>query len=236
MVVEPVRQCGICGGQMFKEYNTRPHAQCAACRSLERTRLLWAVLDLEIELTAESRVLHFAPELALATRFQNLSGRLYKPCDVDPAKYRSFPMKVHHIDLCNLSKEISGSYDLIVHNHVLEHIRCDVESALRELSRLLRPGGSMLFSVPFRGQVTREYLGDDMTNEERTREFGQPDHLRLFGRSDFVELLDRIYEPGSISYDMREKFTEEDLLKIAVPKKVLLDLSGETIFHYRKPA
>ncbi len=82
----------------------------------------------------------------------------------------------------------SASFDLILHNHVLEHLPCSVEAVLVEMTRLLAPDGWHFLSVPFRRAKTEEDLGD-VAPERRTELFGQFDHMRIFGTKDFPELL-----------------------------------------------
>ena len=43
--------------------------------------------------------------------------------------------------------ELDSSFDFVISNSVLEHIP-DLEPVLREVARLLRPGGAFLFTVP----------------------------------------------------------------------------------------
>lgn len=73
------------------------------------------------------------------------------------------------------------SYDAIICNHVLEHVD-DFRMALKEMLRVLRPGGSFICSFPMSPDV--ELLDEDLsvqTDEERIRRFGQNDHRRIFG-------------------------------------------------------
>ncbi len=82
------------------------------------------------------------------------------------------------------------SVDLMVCYHVLEHIPDD-RAAMREMARVLAPGGLALVQVPFRpGTVTDE--DPDAPEEERVRRFGQADHVRYYG-DDFE---DRMVESG----------------------------------------
>ncbi len=53
----------------------------------------------------------------------------------------------HQQDICALTYS-SSSFDLVVCNEVLEHVY-DLEAALSELVRILRPGGKLLVTVPF---------------------------------------------------------------------------------------
>jgi len=66
-----------------------------------------------------------------------------------------------------------GSYDLIVCSHVLEHVPDDV-FLLREIGRLLAPGGKAFLNVPI--------------NEEH---FADPNHVRKYTTESFRALLKR---------------------------------------------
>ena len=81
-----------------------------------------------------------------------------------------------------------NSYDIIICNHVLEHVD-DYKAALKDVYRVLRPGGSFICSFPIDSDVS--LVDEDksiITYEERLVRYGQSDHKRLFGmRSD--ELL-----------------------------------------------
>ena len=83
----------------------------------------------------------------------------------------------------------SDSYDVIICNHVLEHVT-DYRKALRELRRIVRPDGMIIISFPVDTKLDTAYEDNRIvTKEDRVRHFGQHDHLRVFGR-DSKELLE----------------------------------------------
>jgi len=62
------------------------------------------------------------------------------------SEYGSTQINVRSEDLQRLSYS-EASFDLVVHSDVLEHVP-DVEQALAEIHRVLKPGGLHIFSVP----------------------------------------------------------------------------------------
>ena len=160
----------------------RPNVRCPGCDSFERHRLLWlALLRLWDEgvLRSEGRLLHVAPEnclgQALASRFDCLLVDLAPRPGVEAMDVRRIP-------------EPADSFDAIICNHVLEHVEEDGR-ALSELFRVLKPGGWASIQVPMEGSATFEdpSIRDA---EGRTRFFGQPDHVRKYGR-DFRQRLEK---------------------------------------------
>ena len=82
------------------------------------------------------------------------------------------------------------SNDVIICNHVLEHVD-DFKLALREMYRILRSGGSLICSFPMDPKV--DLIDEDpsiQTAEERLLRFGQDDHKRVFGMKSDRLLLD----------------------------------------------
>jgi SAM-dependent methyltransferase len=80
-----------------------------------------------------------------------------------------------------------GTFDAILCNHVLEHVRDD-RRAMSELRRVLRPGGWALLVPTIRNARTDEDPSVE-DPDERTRRFGQHDHVRIYGW-DYLERLD----------------------------------------------
>jgi predicted SAM-dependent methyltransferase len=80
-----------------------------------------------------------------------------------------------------------ASVDLIIANHVLEHV--DDAKASRELSRILRPNGVLLCMVPIVEGWATTYQNPDITTDEgRMLHFGQEDHVLSMAAISAIEL------------------------------------------------
>ncbi len=162
--------------------------------SLERHRLLWLFLKSDTNFfTANLKVLHFAPEQAFYRRFKNLDNLDYTTTDLIS------PLADVEADICNLPFE-NNSYDVILCNHVLEHIPND-QKAMQELYRILKPGGWGIFQIP--QDLSRQYTFEDdsITNKkERAKIFGQYDHVRIYGRDYFEKLRNIGFEVEEVHF------------------------------------
>jgi SAM-dependent methyltransferase len=81
------------------------------------------------------------------------------------------------------------SFDVILCNHVLEHVADDGQ-AVKELHRVLKPGGWGILQVPI--ALALGHTIEDPTassDDERIRMFGQRDHVRLFAAADYPSRL-----------------------------------------------
>jgi len=150
--------------------------------SLERHRLLWLYLKNETDFfTNSKKVLHFAPEQAFYKLFRNQKNLDYTTTDL------LSPLADVKADICDLPFP-DNSYDVILCNHVLEHIPDDTK-AMQELYRVLKPGGMGIFQIP--QDLKRETTFEDNSitdQKERAKIFGQYDHVRIYGRDFFDKL------------------------------------------------
>lgn len=64
------------------------------------------------------------------------------------------------LDITSVGSEHSGRYDFIISSDVFEHICQPVSKAFENAYRLLKPGGVMLFTVPYVDGQTREHFPD----------------------------------------------------------------------------
>lgn len=224
-------QCNICGGTEFTDMPKRPKVRCADCGSLERTRLAALHISRHVRLPPEARILHFAPERGLAAMLRELGGDNYRALDIDPSRYPG--LDVESFDLC---RDVFGlprdSFDLIVHNHVLEHIECNYSAVLTRLARSLSDTGTMLFSVPIVPGEFRDELMDASWEEKQAR-FGAMVHVRRFGSDFLQETLGMIF-PVPAHYDLLQSFSEEELAEANIPRHHWTSFTGATLFRVRK--
>jgi SAM-dependent methyltransferase len=154
----------------------RPNARCPRCQSLERHRLLWLYIQQRTDLlTAKLSVLHFAPEYFFQRKFSALPNLRYVAADLNPT------MGMVRMDVTEIPCA-DASFDVVLCNHVLEHIPDD-RRAMREILRILKPGGWAILQTPFEPERENTYEDPSIVSpDERKRAFGQEDHVRVYGR------------------------------------------------------
>lgn len=184
--------------------------------SLERHRLLWLYLKNETDFfTAPLKVLHFAPEQAFYKRFRKLKNLEYTTTDL------LSPLADVKANICNLPFE-DNSFDVIFCNHVLEHIPDDTK-AMQELFRVLKPGGWGIFQIPQDLKRETTFEDDSITDKkERTKIFGQYDHVRIYGRDYFDKLRSIGFAVEEIDYSA--EMTAEDIEKYRLAKGEIIPL------------
>jgi SAM-dependent methyltransferase len=178
--------------------------------SLERHRLLWLYLQNETNFfSAEIKVLHFAPEQCFLKRFKKLKNLEYTTTDLES------PIADVKADICNLPFK-DNSYDVILCNHVLEHIPDDTK-AMQELYRVLKPGGYGVFQIPQDLSRANTFEDDSITEKkERAKIFGQYDHVRVYGRDYFDKLRSIGFKVEEVNYT--KLLSKEDITKYCLAK------------------
>lgn len=184
-----VYECPVCGTiGRFRPHQGRRTAKCQGCGALERHRLQHCVLaDLFKSFRPEGkRAIHFAPDAMLKlfrARFAEVvTADLFRD-DVD------LKLDLRHLDLPD------ASFDFVFASHVLEHIDDD-RQALREIYRVLKPGGVAVLPVPVNAESTIEYpqpceaeflhvRAPGVDYHDRYREIF--DEVTLFSSADFPE-------------------------------------------------
>jgi hypothetical protein len=229
-------ECPLCLGEEFVDFKGRGTVRCATCGSIPRTRIAWLLLRDYARLRPGARVAHFAPEPTLAMRLLELCGAGYEPYDLDPGRYQArMPfVKVAACDLCtDLGDFAAGAYDAIVHNHVMEHLPCNHVMVLLQMQDLLKTGGVQVFSVPVTRGRTRSDMDPGLLAAQRTRHFGQWDHMVKFGADDHDMNLGRVFGQTNDSYHLEDLLDETALRRANIPVAQWRP-SGSTVFAVRK--
>ena len=202
-------------GKSFKSFlpygygKQRPNVLSPSTLSLERHRLLWLYLKNETDFfTSNKKVLHFAPEQAFYKRFRQLKNLDYTTTDL------LSPLADVKADICDLPFE-DNTYDVILCNHVLEHIPNDTK-AMQELYRVLKPNGIAILQIP--QDLNRETTFEDNTitdKKERAEIFGQYDHVRIYGRDYFDKLRSIGFKVDEVDYTAQLSLEEIDKYRLA---------------------
>jgi SAM-dependent methyltransferase len=209
-------KCAICDHQYSKflpygRINARENALCPNCLSLERHRLIWLYLkDKTNFFSTKFNVLHFAPEPCFINRFEKLHGNGYITADIE-SPLAKVKMDIHQIPFGE------NHFDVVLCNHVLEHVKDDIQ-AMKEIYRVLKPGGLAILQVPFFSPVEEKTFEDNSITDKRQREkiFGQDDHVRKYG----TDYTHRIAQSGLKPFEEKfaESFTEEQAYHFGVSR------------------
>jgi predicted SAM-dependent methyltransferase len=204
----------------------RPLGYCPHCNSKARQRRLWLFLEENSSLSVDHlRLLHIAPNHCFSRRFMRMSNLEYVQGEYRDRPYENLRHQSPKMDLTALPFN-SNSFDAIICQHVLEHIQPDRE-VMKELFRVLRPGGWATISSPIRWDQKTFEDPTIIDPKERQRAFGERIHVRIYGH----DLKDRLEEAGfNVQVDFgkdieritREKYglrDDEDLFYCTKEKK-----------------
>jgi len=170
--------CNLCNTESNFFINTSNNKRilynsiCPNCSSRKRHRGLYEIYKLYLKKIDSPNILHFAPEPVfynLFKSYQYITSDLHLT-DVD------IKLDIENIDYK------SNSFNMVLCNHVLEHVFNDI-IALEEIYRILSPSGLAIITVP--GNWHRN----------KTLSYKEPDsngHYRDYGL-EFFNILKKIF-------------------------------------------
>jgi ubiquinone/menaquinone biosynthesis C-methylase UbiE len=224
--------CNICGSDSFVDMGARKAVKCALCESLERTRIMGLLLKKHGVPRPGMKILHLAPEKGIGMYFLKIVGQdNYHARDLDPSRYTFCNAK--QFNLCTDAEQLPDNYyDLIVHSHVIEHVPCNYSAVLLHLHRALSPEGLQMCGIPVSSGFYEETCGP-LSQEERTRKFGQFDHIRRFGDQDVQLSLGMIFKIPPV-YDLATMFSADELNQYNIPENARTGFTPHSVFVFRK--
>jgi len=172
-------ECPCCGTSLTEfaaNFSTgEKDTMCPRCLSSPRHRLIQLYMkDKTNFFDSKLKVLHFAPIFAFQKLFEDRPNLDYLSVDINS------PLVMKKEDINNISFP-DNTFDVILCNHVLEHIEDDIH-AMGELRRVLKPDGWAILLVPI--DTTRETTFVDpniQSADDRQKYYYHYDHKRLYG-------------------------------------------------------
>lgn len=183
----------------------------------------------QASLLEEKEILHFAPERQFRERVAKAASR-YTTADYDRG---DCDLK---LDMSDMPSVQSAIFDTVIACDVLEHVPSDL-AAMRELHRILRPGGIAILTVPQKDSPASTDEDPNITDPaEREQRFGQRDHVRMFG-DDFPDRLAKTgFKPTIVSIESFPAETaKHHVLHPPVSNKNPLATNQRRIYFAKKP-
>ena len=187
------KRCPCCGWSLrsfvdkWSLLSTTPDGYCPRCNSKARHRRIWLFLDRDLAVsTTPRRILDVGPWSSLGWGFRRLPLVSYTGVDLR--------RRHQHVGVqgdITVAPFRDRSFDIVLCNHVLEHIDDD-RAAIDELHRLVRPGGLAVVSVPLRAEGPTFEDASITSPEDRERFFGERGHVRFYG----LDLQERLQDAG----------------------------------------
>lgn len=133
-------------------------------------------------LVPQAAILHFAPERNLKQAILDLKPREYVQADLYPTANDVQRIDITEIDLPD------ERFDLIICNHVLEHVQDDAK-AMSELCRVLGKGRPAVLQTPYSRTLANSFSDPKINSDQlRSKFYGQEDHVRVYGCDLFAKL------------------------------------------------
>ena len=217
--------CNVCEHRYrkFLPYGrqARSNALCPHCLSLERHRMMWLFLKDKTDFfKSKLKILHIAPEMCFIKRFEAIHGDNYITADIES------PLAKVKLDVLDMPFK-EAEFEVVFCNHVMEHVSDD-QQAMREIYRVLKPGGWGIIQVPLFHPLAETTFEDNNIVDPSAREkaYGQDDHVRLYGK----DYINRLQAAG---FEAEESWLGKEY-PITEVKRYALPLD-EPIFYVQKP-
>ena len=178
---------------------------CYYCHSTDRDRHLFMYFE-KLSLWDKfqnATVLHFAPERAIEKKITSLNPTKYIKGDLYPKE------DWIKVDITDIHFE-NESIDIIICNHVLEHVP-DHLKAISEIYRVLKPGGFAVLQTPVSDLLFHHFSDPNInTDELRLSFYGQEDHVKVVSKRELYEELSQKFKLSIVKHS--DYFNQNDAL------------------------
>jgi dTDP-4-amino-4,6-dideoxygalactose transaminase len=164
--------------------------QCPHCGATDRDRFYALYLETRVPKEEAQQpgfaLLDIAPSTPLSMFVRRRFRIFYRTAD------RFMKNVDDRVDITAMGCYADNSFDAFLCSHVLEHVEND-RKAMAELFRVLKPGGWGIAMAPI--CLALDEIREDFTKTseaERTKYFGQADHVRVYSRSGFMQRLESV--------------------------------------------
>ncbi|CAN0605862.1 unnamed protein product, partial [Ectocarpus sp. 12 AP-2014] len=114
------------------------------------------------------------------------------------------------------------SIDIIIANHVLEHVG-NLQKSLSELQRVLSANGIAILQTPFSSSLEGTFQDAGVSSPEQRRElYGQEDHVRLFGRDIASVICAAGFKSQVVEHDVVLRDTDSNRLGVNKREPLLM--------------
>lgn len=186
---------------------------CHFCGSNDRTRHLFMFFD-KLSLWEKFKgasIIHIAPEKTLSNKIKSLQPARYVMGDLLNTNEEH-----QRVDVTDMPFE-DESMDILICNHVLEHVP-DYKKALQEIRRVLCVDGFAILQTPY-SKLLKKNFEEENINTDALRLFfyAQEDHVRFFSEKQFFQdLQDAGFELKIAKHS--DLFSEEETIRYGVNK------------------
>jgi SAM-dependent methyltransferase len=169
----------------FETLNLK-NGTCPACRTGDSNRLYAIYLRdklSKLDTNKKYTFIDFAPVSSIAQIIESYRCVNYRSADL------FMPNVDDNVDIMDMKIYKNNSVDMFLCAHILEHVTDDVK-AMRELYRILKPGGWGIIMVPILLSINKISEDPNITSEhERWKYYGQGDHVRMYSKKGFIQRL-----------------------------------------------
>lgn len=158
---------------------------CPNCLSTARERLVLCMFQNELPVEGK-KIFHLSPEKHILDYLKERANVV--SADYYPGFYKNIDAHVQFADATVLAFD-NETFDIVIANHVMEHIPAD-NKAMREIYRVLKPGGRAMLQVPF-STFLPATIEDPGINDPKRQSalFGQHDHVRIYSLQEYIKRL-----------------------------------------------